>query len=1405
MNQPAAHSSGTAWARALRRCGVGIGAAVILLLPSTFAQTVTLRSLLAEMTDRDALTQFPEPFYDSLQASSYNRASTNRTQPNQDTSGWFADSDGLGFIRTEQVDGKTEWVIMEHEGPGCLTKLWTPFFYYGFGDRKGPNIRVYLDGQPSPVLDESLIELVTGKGSIKPPFSAQTARAGNSYLPIPFARSCKVTMAGKPFYYIVNYRGYPKGTQVETFTRAGYEAAAADLERTGETLTAAPETSRGALQQTAKLEPGGTMELPLPAGPAAIRQLTLRLPEAVARPEVLRSTIITLRFDGQETVWCPGGDFFCSADSVHPIATWERTSTADGTFVCRWVMPYKSTAAVRMLNLGGTPVEITVQAEASPRDWDERSMHFHARWRPDDFVAGTPFQDWNFIDVRGQGVFVGDAWTVLNIQGSWWGEGDEKIYVDGAWEKGFPSHFGTGTEDYYGWAGGEVPTRDDEFSMPFLANARVGGLDGRTTGFNICTRTRSLDAIPFKSRLVFDMESSFGTDIRNPWNVLGYSAVTFWYAKPGAGHNRPARPAEAARPIMALSDVKPRVDGVREALRQHENEVALVFSESRERPIRAWQGLAANWPAQGSNAIGAFSGEARPGEFFVFQLGIYALRDAGPLAVTFSDLTGPGAVIDAGALRCLSLGGTNHLGQPFTKQLGVKAGQLQALWLGVAVPADVQGVFTGKAQVQVAPGRTVPLRINLRVEGAPVAERGDAVAKNLSRLGWLDSTVGTEPTVTAPFTAVQTEGRTIKVLGRELRLGDDGLPARIISRFSPANTRIGQTQREVLSRPVSFVVETSAGPVRWQSAFGSLTHTDLEAAWTARGSAEGLRTGVSGRLDYTGSGEVRVRLVAERAVELRDIRLEVPFREDAAKYFVGLNKQGGRRPEAVQWKWDVRKRQDCFWLGDVNAGLMLRFKDADYLRPPVNIYYAFRPLRLPDSWGNSGLGGVDLEPARDGCVLARACAGPRAMKAGDALDFIFELYLTPFRTLDTEKQWAVRFTHLGGPRGPIDEAVANADARGGPNVVNVHHASFYAPYINYPYSDDSFPVFRELVQRAHAKDVKLRVYYTTREITQNMPELFPLHSFNGEIILPGPGREAKTLLHPNGPHVWLTENLREQFIPAWESHVGAPYADLDLSVITTPDSRWNNFYLEGLRWLVEKADIDGVYIDDTALDATSLRRARRILDARAGRLIDLHSWNHFNGWAGFANNLTIYMEILPYVDRLWLGEGFDASVVAPDFWLVEMSGLPFGLMSEMLDRPNPWRGMIFGETGRLPWAGDPRGLWKAWDEFGIQGTEMLPFFLEDCPVQTDNPDVLATVYRREGRSFVVLASWAKEAAQVRLQIDWKALGLDPDRAALHAPPIQGMQASRQWERDEPICVAANGGWFLVLDDPRPSP
>lgn len=522
---------------------------------------ITLESLLGEMTDPGSVARFPDPPYRSLQASSYNRASVHRDKP-----GWFADSDGVGFIREETRNGRTEWVIMEHAGPGCLTRIWTPYFYYDLGNHVGPSVRIYLDGADEPLLDESLIRLVTGQGSVKPPFATLTARAGDLYLPIPFARSCRVTLSSKPFYHILNYRAWPAGTPVETLTREHLAAATATLADHGARLTGEPPTAPGylALLTTRTVPEGGRIRLDPPEGPLAVAQFAVSVPDVLRRPAALRSTVLAFTFDGENTVWCPLGDFFGSADTVHPLHTWQRTVTTNGEFTCRWRMPYRRSATLDVLNLGRVPLEIRLEARLERHEWNRRSLHFHAHWRPDDVVPGTPFQDWNYIDITGRGVYVGDAWTVLNPQrDTWWGEGDEKVYVDAAWDTGFPTHFGTGTEDYYGWAGGVLPTRDDEFSQPFLANIRVGGVDGHTQGFNICTRTRVLDAIPFTRRLRFDMESSFGTDIRNPWNLLGYSAVTFWYAAPGAHHNRPPQHAAAAAKILSLDDLLRQSDEIR--------------------------------------------------------------------------------------------------------------------------------------------------------------------------------------------------------------------------------------------------------------------------------------------------------------------------------------------------------------------------------------------------------------------------------------------------------------------------------------------------------------------------------------------------------------------------------------------------------------------------------------------------------------------------------------------------------------------------------------------------------------------------------------------------------------------------------------------------------------------------
>lgn len=512
---------------------------------------INLTSLLNEMTDREQITRFPESGYQCLQASSYNRESVSPDKP-----GWFADSDGIGFIRIEENKGQKEWVIMEDEGPGVITKIWAVCFYYGLKDTTGANIKFYLDGNPEPVIHTNFFKLVKGQDFVKAPFADESTRAGNLYFPIPYAKSCKITMDNKSFYNIINYRKYPEGTAVKTFTMEEFNKVEKLRNKVGKTLTNFEKSTEAYFSNRKELKRTDDVKISFDDGPNAIQEIQIKINEAENLPQALRSTILVGEFDGEQTLWCPIGDFFNNVGKMQPYNMWERSVDPDGTMTCRWLMPFQKSGTISLVNLREETVDVSLKVIPAKYKWNENSMHFYASWRMDPPTPTFPLYDWNFLEAEGRGLVVGDQWTVLNPREGWWGEGDEKIYIDSDFDRNFPSHFGTGTEDYYGWAGGKVPTPADEFSKPFLGNIIVA--NPRSMGYNVCTRTRSLDAIPFKNKIKFDVESSCGT--RQRWHFLQYSQTTFWYGAPGIKHNRKPLPEMAVQTLPTLEGLQQKVE-----------------------------------------------------------------------------------------------------------------------------------------------------------------------------------------------------------------------------------------------------------------------------------------------------------------------------------------------------------------------------------------------------------------------------------------------------------------------------------------------------------------------------------------------------------------------------------------------------------------------------------------------------------------------------------------------------------------------------------------------------------------------------------------------------------------------------------------------------------------------------
>lgn len=775
-----------------------------------------------------------------------------------------------------------------------------------------------------------------------------------------------------------------------------------------------------------------------------------------------------------------------------------------------------------------------------------------------------------------------------------------------------------------------------------------------------------------------------------------------------------------------------------------------LFGEDRQYAVRN-NIIPAHWFAKGNRAAERFHGVAQPGEFYPFQVCVVSdaarkLRWNAKTDLTVSRIT--------------------------PAECAVAANGVKPIWVMVDIPKDAVGKTVG-GTVEVSDcdsGETQTIPFEIEAKGDALVDGGIGDAWRLARLKWLNSDIGREDTVTKPYEPITVDkaNRTVKILGRELVLGEDGLPSQVVSYFNGSNTRIVEKGMKLLAEPVRLEINGGSRTPRPTMRFTEIT--PAHAAWRAETDlGDGAKRIVEGRIDFAGECRFRVRVEGAKA-EKASFELKMPA--DVARFREGLGTNGGFfTEEKIEQKWDPKLNRDAVWLGSINGGIVVRFKGANYGRPLINAYYAWQKLRMPESWAAGGGKITLMKSGKEAVVRAEAGAAP------EGAEWNFDLYITPFHKLDMKTHLGDRYLHLGQRNSNFNATKAR---EAGATVVNLHHNTIWNPYINYPYNDDGGPLLKKAVKDAHAAGLLLKVYYTTRELTQNLPEFFALKSLDGEALLT---RDASVPGWPctnrGGPHPWLCEHVGLDILPAWRENVRFPQAyppRLDLAVITAPDTRWDNFYLEGLNYLVCEYGIDGLYIDDTALTGESMQRARRILD-RDGkrRLVDNHSWNHHNPLAGSGSTNLAFIDLYPYFDLLWRGEGF-YNDTPPDFWLMERSGIAFGIAGEMLGRGNPFRGLLFGMTDRAGWGGGPIGLWKFFDEVKLGDMELVGWWDDECPVRVEgSSDVKASVWKGKGMAVLVVANFAKEPRTATLAFDAKKLGFDGVKAKWTQPEIAGVQ------------------------------
>ena len=524
----------------------------------------TYPEILAWMTDLDWLWSPPAPDERCLQFASFDPGSRsgigNQEAMPGDPKGWYANIDRGHYLRTEERAGETEWVLADVDGPGVIVRIWSA--------NPTGTLFFYVDGATEPTWSAGFAEL-TG-GEVEPftePLAGVRGRGYNFHAPLPFLRHMKVTCSKDDHHYQVNVRLLPPGSTVPSLDPALLRDNEDAIGRAREALRGAP--PRGPTTRLAKegvlamagnpLDPSDWVaeELVI-AGPGIIRELGVSIPrgqtDALEHRDLLRAILLEIEFDGVRTVKVPVGDFFGAAPDFRGYGSYPMGVAAEGRGYCRFPMPVPGEARVRLLADGPLPpvhfaLDVAFEERTSlPPD----ALAFHAAWHLRKQVRTRPFSSFRVLNADGPGRFVGGALVFANPSKYWWGEGDEKIFVDG---EDFPSTFGTGTEDYFGYAWAD-PT---PFAGAFHAQPQCDGPDNY--GYTSLDRFQIHDQIPFQHALLFDLEIWHWKDV-----YVDYATTAWWYGRPAARSGLPWVPAPDYR---VVDDIVPEpifhADGALEA------------------------------------------------------------------------------------------------------------------------------------------------------------------------------------------------------------------------------------------------------------------------------------------------------------------------------------------------------------------------------------------------------------------------------------------------------------------------------------------------------------------------------------------------------------------------------------------------------------------------------------------------------------------------------------------------------------------------------------------------------------------------------------------------------------------------------------------------------------------------
>lgn len=264
------------------------------------------------------------------------------------------------------------------------------------------------------------------------------------------------------------------------------------------------------------IEPGKTAVLAEIDGPAAIHHIWTTI---AAEAFYGRKIVLRIYWDNERSpsVEAPIGDFFGVGHGLNRnLASLPVACSSEGRARnCYWYMPFRRSCRITVKNEGTAPVDAFyyyVDYRELPALADD-TPYFHAQYRQE--FPPDERRDYLLLEAEGAGHYVGCNMSVLQRALGWWGEGDDRIKVDG---ENKPSLHGTGSEDYFSDAWGMREGQGLFYGCPLQEEDFQTGSKATVYRFHIP------DPVPFKRSIEVTIEHGHAND-RSDF----VSSVAYWY------------------------------------------------------------------------------------------------------------------------------------------------------------------------------------------------------------------------------------------------------------------------------------------------------------------------------------------------------------------------------------------------------------------------------------------------------------------------------------------------------------------------------------------------------------------------------------------------------------------------------------------------------------------------------------------------------------------------------------------------------------------------------------------------------------------------------------------------------------------------------------------------------------